>query len=108
MKVIEWFKNRETKKKLKEENIRLHAEIETIRKTPVPVCTVERNIQQICFQRKVGIGEREVPDYIIKEQINRGLMDEIKHFVEYDFFDTNYGERHYTGTIYVATGDRKI
>ena len=48
MNPIEKWKNRETKKKLREENIRLKAEIETHLKTPYPVCTVERNVQKVC------------------------------------------------------------
>ena len=48
MQIIEKWKSRETKKKLREENIRLKAEIETRMKMPYPVCTVERNVQKIC------------------------------------------------------------
>ena len=43
MNLIEKWKNRVTKKKLREENIRLKAEIEVRMKTPYPVCTVSHS-----------------------------------------------------------------
>ena len=52
MNLLEKWKNRETKKKLREENIRLKTEIEVLREVPKPpVCTVERNIQRVAAER---------------------------------------------------------
>lgn len=48
MNLIEKWKNRETKKKLHEENIRLKSELKAYMKIPPPVCTVERNVQRVC------------------------------------------------------------
>lgn len=53
MQIIEKWKTRETKKKLREENIRLKAEIEVNMKTPYPVCTVGRNIHKICAKHRI-------------------------------------------------------
>ena len=58
MKLIEKWKSRETKKKLREENIRLKAEIEAHMKRTYPVCTVERNVQKVCAKHMITERER--------------------------------------------------
>lgn len=107
MNLIEKWKNRETKKKLREENIRLKTEIEVRMKTPYPVCTVERNIQRICVNRTLRLAEREVPSDIVKRELLRQLTEHLSEFVEYDFMDDKYGNRMYIANLYVSTGDRR-
>lgn len=107
MNLIEKWKSRETKRKLKEENIQLKTEIEMLHKIPKPpVCTIERNVQKIQSNFSVRNSD-PIPTEVIKDAIVRELMCHIKNFVDYDFYDTNYGERVYFGSIFVATGDRK-
>ena len=107
MNLIEKWKNRETKKKLREENIRLKAEIEAHMKTPYPVCTVERNVQKICARISYGGMELTLPSQVIKRELHRKLMKNIEPFIEYNFDKNGYGEENYTAILYVATGDRK-
>lgn len=106
MNLIKKWKNRETKKKLREENIRLKAEIDAQYKIPHPVCTVERNVQKIQHNFAVRSSDL-IPTEVIKDTIVRGIMNNIKNFVDYDFYDTNYGQRVYFGSIFVVTGDKK-
>ena len=107
MNLIEKWKNRETKKKLREENIRLKAEIEAHMKTPYPVCTVDRNVQKVCARISYSSMELRLPSETIKHELKRKLMENIKPFIEYDFDKNGYGEENYTAILYVATGDRR-
>ena len=107
MKIIEKWKSRETKKKLREENIRLKAEIESYMKMPYPVCTVERNVQKICARISYSGMESRLPSEMIKYELKRKLMENIESFIEYDFDKNGYGEENYTAILYVATGDRR-
>lgn len=108
MNLIEKWKNRDTKKKLREENIRLKTEIEMLHKIPKPpVCTVERNVQKICARISYSGMESRLPSEMIKYELKRKLMENIESFIEYDFDKNGYGEENYTAILYVATGDRK-
>ena len=104
MNLLEKWKNRETKKKLREENIRLKAEMEAHLKTPYPVCTVERNIQKVYATL---VEKKIVPAEIVKQELLRNLMAYLSGFVEYEFEDDRYGDTVYTAVLYVATGDRR-
>lgn len=105
MNLIEKWKNRETKKRLREENTRLKAEIEVLHKIPKPpVCTVERNVQKICATWGVKKG---MPSEIVKHELLHELMAYLSDFVEYDFDKNGYGEENYTATLYVAMGDKR-
>ena len=107
MNLIEKWKNRETKKKLREENIRLKAEIETRMKMPYPVCTVERNVQRVCANWTVTEMQRDIPSEIVKNELLHRLSESLSDFVEYDFENDRYGNAIYTAILYVATGDRR-
>ena len=107
MQIIEKWKNRETKKKLREENIRLKAEIEAHMKTPYPVCTVERNVQKVCVKHMVSEMERNIPSEIVKHELLHKLSEHLSDFVEYDFENDRYGNMIYTAILHVAMGDRR-
>lgn len=104
MNLIEKWKNRETKKKLRKENIRLKAEIEAHMKTPYSVCTVERNVQKVCTTWAVSEG---IPAEIVKQELLHNLMVYLSDFVEYDFKNNGHDDVMYTATLYVATRDRR-
>lgn len=111
MNLIKNWKNRETKKKLREENIRLKAQIDANLKRPYPVMTVERNVQKVKFSVEISQIdlERGIPTEYIKRQIVNGIAKYIEPMIEYDFGDmSGYGGKIYTGTLYVATGDRNL
>ena len=107
MNLIEKWKSRETKKKLREENIRLKAEIDAHMKTPYPVCTVERNVQKVCAKWTLTEMQRDIPSEIIKNELLRKLSESLSDFVEYDFTNDRYGNRMFTAILYVATGDKR-
>ena len=108
MNLIEKWKNRVTKKKLLEENIRLKAENKILSSIPKPaVCTVDRNVQKVCARISYSGMELRLPSETIKHELKRKLMENIEPFIEYDFDKNGYGEENYTAILYVATGDRK-
>lgn len=107
MNLIEKWRSRETKKKLKEENIRLKAEINTHMKTLYPICTVERNVQKVCAKWTLTEMQRDIPSEIIKQELSHKLSESLSDFVEYDFENDRYGNTIYTAILYVATGDRR-
>lgn len=111
MNLIDKWKNRETKKKLKEENIRLKVQLEMQFKMQSPMFKVARNIQQIKGEfHTTFCGEKYIPvefrEQIAKEQITQDMMRYIEPFIEYDFKSNSAGGMDYIGTLYVATGDR--
>lgn len=106
MQIIEKWKTRETKKKLREENIRLKAEIEAHMKTPYPVRTVERNVQRIRAEMAFHVGEN-IPMETIKNILLNDLKKRLPQFIEYDFEDGINGDRIFAANLYVATGDRR-
>ena len=107
MNLIEKWKNRETKKKLREENIRLKTEIEMIHKIPKPpVCTVERNVQRIRSRFAIRRNDMITSDYA-KEKVKQDLLEYISPFIEWELnYDHETGYEILSGTLYVATGDR--
>lgn len=108
MSLFEKWKNRETKKKLREENIRLKTEIEVLHKIPEPpVCTVERNVQKICVSLTINRLQRDVPAEIVKNELLHKLTEHLSDFVEYDFSNDRYGNTTYKAILYVATGDMR-
>ena len=108
MNLIEKWKNRETKKKLREENIRLKEENKILSSIPKPaVCTVDRNVQKICARISYSGMELRLPSETIKHELKRKLMENIEPFIEYNFDKNGYGEENYTAILYAATGDRK-
>lgn len=108
MNLIEKWKNRETKKKLREENIRLKTEVDLLHKIPKPpVCTIERNVQRIIAKKGIEIKHNNVPTEIIKDMLCEEMLNEIVPFVDFGFEDGENGCMIYTATLYVATGDRK-
>lgn len=107
MNLLEKWKNRETKKKLREENVRLKTEIEVLREvTKPPVCTVERNIQRVAAERTFRFEE-----YVQAENIKGMLISDLSKylydFVEFDFFNNRHGGVVYSAELYVATGDKR-
>lgn len=108
MNMIEKWKNRETKKKLREENIRLKKEIERRESVKRPsVCTIERNVQELRVDFLPPLNYEDMPAEIIKRRITDRMAEYLDPFIEYGFYDNSNRQRIYTGTLFVATGDRK-
>ena len=108
MNLIEKWKNRETKKSLREEIIRLKAQMEMLHRVKPPVCTVERNVQAVRTSFEVNRWERDMPVEYIKSECVRQMVDYLKSFISYDFKDIREtGGRRYTGTLYVTMGDKR-
>ena len=108
MRLIEKWKKRETKKKLREENGRLLAQVEALQRLRQPsICTVQRNIQLVQVNEAVSLERAYLPEEYIKEDLARCLAGELKPFIEYDFQNGFNGGKIYTAKLYVATGDKR-
>lgn len=108
MSLFEKWKNRETKKKILQENIRLKAEIEALYKIPEsPVCTVERNVQKICASCTINGPQIDVASEIVKHELLHKLTKHLSNFVEYDFSNDRYGNMTYKAILYAVTVDRR-
>lgn len=109
MNLIEKWKNRETKKSLREENIRLKAQVEMLHRIPKPqVCTIERNVQRIRSAFTIRQDDMIPVDYV-KEKVKHDLSAYISPFIDWDIEDDyETGDKILTGTLYVATGDRRV
>lgn len=59
------FKNFQTRKQLKEENIRLKA----LLSIPAQIHTVERNVQKMHTSFAVSYNERYIPEEFVKRQL---------------------------------------
>lgn len=92
------FKNFKTKRELREENAMLRAALHQ----PVQIHTVERNVQKVACTFTVPYG-KDIPEEIIKGQIAINMVDCLKPFIEYDFFDDEMGSKIYEGSLCVAT-----
>lgn len=107
MNLIEKWKKRETKKSLREENIRLKAQIEMLHRVKPPVCTVERNVQRIRSAFTIRQDDIMTADYA-KEKVKHDLSAYISPLIDWDFEDDyGTGDKILTGTLYVAMGDRR-
>ena len=108
MNLIEKWKSRETKKKLREENVRLKAEIDNLRNMPAPnVCTVERNVQMVKAKAIIPVMDKFSEEEIKRGAIQHLLEDELIPFIEYNVTPFEGGGGMCTAKLYVATGDRK-
>lgn len=95
------FKNFQTKKKLREENIRLKAMLSAPAQIPV-----ERNVQKVQSSFKVPYEERHIPEEIIKSQIAQNMLEFLQPLINYDFEDDGRGGKIYKGSLYVADKGR--
>lgn len=119
MNLIEKWKNRETKKKLREENIHLTEQNENLKKqleasfgimNRPNIIKEERNVHRMRAQFLVEKNNPYRTDFsaeYIKHEIAGNMLKELEEVIEYDFFDTEVG-RIYTGTLWAATGDKRI
>ena len=108
MNLIEKWKNRETKRKLREENIRLREQLYIEYRRPNSISTIERNVHKVCVSwNPMQIGNNISAD-IIKSELLYRLKDRLSDFVEYDFLDDELtGDRVYRATLHIATGDKR-
>lgn len=105
-------------KKLKEENIRLSARNEELKrqldislhiKPPTNILREERNVHKLIAQFLVERNNpygMDFPTDYIKHEIAGNMLKELEQVIEYDFYDTEVGKV-YTGALYVATGDKR-
>lgn len=120
MSFIEKWKNRETKKKLREENIRLSEKSKNLEEQLNRVFTMqykhstnvireERNIHKLVSNYLIKKGdcfEGDIPVEYIKREIANNMLTELEHTIQYDFYDTDMG-RVYVGMLWAVTGDKK-
>lgn len=98
------FKNFKTKRELREENEKLKLRLSSI---PPQIYHTQRDAKQVRASISISCEElKYIPDEYIKRQIAHNMMTEIEPLISYDFYDDDYGNKVYTGIIYVGLGDR--
>ena len=108
MNLIEKWKTRETKKKLREENRELKAELhDQMIKKSILSQTLEKNTRTIRSSIMIKPNDIITVDDA-KDMLKRDLMEIAPSFIEWYLEDDHRtGDRILTGTLYVVMGDRK-
>lgn len=120
MYLIDMFKNYKTKRKLREENIRLSEKNKSLEEELNRVFTMqykhstniireERNIHKLVSNyliKRDDYFEKDMPVEYIKRNIASNMLKELEHTIQYDFYDTDMG-RVYVGMLWAVTGDKK-
>lgn len=106
MNFFEKWKNRETKKRLKEENIRLKREIDfmhTISQSNMVI--VDKKVETLRVQEILSDFMEEIPVDIIKKRMICNLAEHLESFVEWKLEDDygDMGNKVLTGTLYVIS-----
>lgn len=96
MNLIEKWKNRETKKGLREENIRLKRELEILYE--VLSSAKKGDIQKL---RAKHIVKKGIPVECIKRELLYDFIEYLPDFVKYDFEKDEYGDEICTATLHV-------
>lgn len=116
MYLTEMFKNYKTKRKLREENIRLSEKNKNLEEELNRVFTMqykhstniireERNIHKLVSNYLIKRDDYFETEYI-KRKIADNMLNELEHVIQYDFYDTDMG-RVYVGMLWAVTGDKK-
>jgi len=110
MNLIDKWKSRQTKKKLREENIRLKTLIESNAKVQrIFEITEQKSIQNVRFSMEIKKSDlyKGIPDEWIKKQLSYGILEYIMPFMKFDFCDSiDGGGKIYTVNICVAAEER--
>ena len=110
MNLIDKWKRRKTKKKLREENIRLKTLIESNTKVQrIFEITEQKSIQNVRFSMEIKKSDLDkgIPDEFIKKQLSYGILEYIMPFIKFDFSDSiEGGGKICTANIYVTVEER--
>jgi hypothetical protein len=100
--IIQKWKNRETKAKLRLENARLKAEIQALQSIRMPqIHAVERGVRKLECNYAVSNMD-PVSEEFIKDRITEQFKYALEPFVEWNFKDGYGTSKVYTGSIYLA------
>lgn len=100
------WKNRETKKRLKEENVRLKREIDFMRTiSQSNIVIVDKKVKTLRVQEILSDFMEEIPVDIIKKRMICNLAEHLESFVEWKLEDDYGGTENkvLTGTLYVIS-----
>lgn len=100
--LAEKWKNRETKKSLREENLKLQGQIEALAKIPQPsIHIIDREVKVL--RASMTVDSRDPRDAeSVKREIAYILAKELPPFVEWDIGNQNHMERELIGSIYLS------
>ena len=103
MKLIEKWKNRETKKKLREENLKLKERL-GINAVPTNVLSVDnKRIEKLCVTHQLPTTD-DIPSEYIKRSAEQTLLYQLLPYIDYKISDGGtLGGKMYSATVYVLT-----
>lgn len=106
MNLIEKWKNRETKKKLWEENLRLKEQLKVDVNT-LALSIENKRIEKLCVTHQLPPTDNIPSDYI-KRSAEQGLLYQILPYIDYKISDGGLlGGKAYSATVYVVAGDNQ-
>lgn len=107
MNLIEKWKNRETKKKLREENLKLKEQLKFNAK-PRNILSVEnKRIEKLCVTHQLPPTD-DVPSEYIKRSAEQTLLYQLLPYIDYKISDGGtLGGKAYSATVYVVAGDNQ-
>ena len=107
MNLIEKWKNRETKKKLREENLRLKEQLKVDAKNTFALSIENKRIEKLCVTHQLPPTDNIPSDYI-KRRAEQDLLYQILPYIDYKISDGGtLGGKAYSVTVYVVAGDNQ-
>ena len=107
MNLIEKWKNRETKKKLREENLKLKERL-GINAVPTNVLSVDnKRIEKLCVTHQLPTTD-DLPSEYIKRSAEQSLLYQLLPYIDYEISEGGIlGGKTYSATVYVVAGDKE-
>lgn len=106
--LVQLWRNRETKKKLREENSKLITEIMRLSSTPELDILERRKFVKVGSNYIVLPFEKDqIPDEVIKRKAAESMMDFLVPYIEYEFINDPSGNTVVQGCLYIAIKERE-
>lgn len=105
--LLQLWRNRETKKKLREENASLKVEIMRLYNLPKAYISERRKVVKVASGYIVSPFEKEyIPDEVIKRKIIENMADFLAPYIEYEFIDDPSSRTVIRGSLHIAIKER--
>lgn len=109
MNLIEKWKNRVTKKKLLEENLKLKEQLE-IKAINTNILYVDKKrVEELCVTHQLPPTDNDdIPSEYIKRSAEQSLLYQLLPYIDYKISEGGIlGGKTYSATVYVVAGDKK-
>lgn len=107
-KLVQLWRDRETKKKLREENSRLIAEIMRLSSIPKPDILERRKVVKVGSNYIVSPFEKDhIPDEVIKRKVAENMIEFLAPYIEYEFINDPSSNTVIQGCLHIAIKERR-